>query len=144
YLVLALVFTPFWRSVERGLGVHRIPRTWRFLNVVVTGLLVLFSWMLFRANSIGDIGIMTAGILDLRPDLGGIHALFIEMRSDVMIVTCGLALFFFLTDPWADRFVKGEARSPGTWAEYAWYGLLLAATLLFGQYGETEFIYFQF
>ena len=144
YLVLALVFAPFWRQAERKLGVHRIPRTWRFLNVLVTGLLVLFSWMLFRANDIGDIGVMLARILDLRPDPGGLHALFIELRSDVMIVTCGLALFFFLADPWADRFAKGEARSPGRWAEYGWYGLLLAATLLFGQYGRTEFIYFQF
>ena len=144
YLVLALVFAPFWRQAERKLGVHRIPRTWRFLNVLVTGLLVLFSWMLFRANDIGDIGVMLARILDLRPDPSGLHALFIELRSDVMIVTCGLALFFFLADPWADRFAKGEARSPGRWAEYGWYGLLLAATLLFGQYGRTEFIYFQF
>ncbi|MCB0794006.1 MAG: MBOAT family protein [Flavobacteriales bacterium] len=143
YLVLALVFAPFWERVEAGLGVARIPVLWRALNRSVTLLLVLVAWVLFRANDLGDVAILFGKVGEGVVSTSALEVIFRDMGAGIVSVSLLLAALFVLIDPWADDVAKGRRQMNGA-ASYAYHGLLLAACLLFGHFGSTAFIYFQF
>ncbi len=143
YLIAALAFAPLWKRVEAALGVARIPRTWRFMNVVATFLLVLVSWVFFRANSFADIGLIFGRIAHWSGSLEATKALFAHVGPGILLVTLFFSVLFFVLDPWADGYIKGKVRMPKGFS-LAFYGTLLAMCLLFGHFGDTAFIYFQF
>ena len=55
-----------------------------------------------------------------------------------------MALLFFVIDPWVDKWIKREVKLPSKRFDYAFQAALVVACLLFGFYGKTMFIYFQF
>ncbi|MBK7084089.1 MAG: hypothetical protein IPH53_05275 [Flavobacteriales bacterium] len=61
-----------------------------------------------------------------------------------MATTLAFALVFIALDPWADAIAKGERSIAWRPARFAYFGALLAACLIFGNYGAAMFIYFQF
>lgn len=137
YLVAAIVlFPPNSQSVYR-------TRIKNVMHIFVTVQLVAFAWIFFRADSIGQaLGIVqsiftwTGGSLNL-------FDVFNEIGSGVALVTMVLATLFYLIDPWMDSIVKSE-RKLAHIPSLVLYAGVLAITLIFGHFGESQFIYFQF
>jgi D-alanyl-lipoteichoic acid acyltransferase DltB (MBOAT superfamily) len=144
YLIGAIVLAGARERVVRALGLDRRPRLNRALAVLVTVHLVVAGWVFFRAATFADAwsvlgswlrpGTWWTGFADMIHDLG----------AGIVLTTVALAVFFIGLDPWGDSVAKGEHHIAWRPLRYAYFGTLLAACLVLGQYGAAMFIYFQF
>lgn len=144
YLVMAIVAKPMWDRAYAALRIGPDERGIRLLQALGTFLLVQFSWLLFRADSIADAWLIAGRMWNDGLALGGIMGVVHSLKPGIVGITLLLAALFFVMDPWADAVAKGRKRVPGRWGAYLYHAALLACCLLFGHYGRTEFIYFQF
>ena len=142
YLVLAIVFAALWKQV--GLTSEGKSRHWRWLNVFITFHLVLVAWVLFRAESFSDAATIFNRWLGWESGGAGVMSLVDELKPVMFAITIGFAVLFMIIDPILDAWVKKERPIPSRRFDFALHATLLAACLLFGFYGETMFIYFQF
>jgi D-alanyl-lipoteichoic acid acyltransferase DltB (MBOAT superfamily) len=138
YLVLALVFAPFWAALYERLR----WRPWRWAQVFVTFHLVVLGWVFFRASDVHDAFLalrkMPAAFSNPMPNV------MKEMGPAYTALTLVLALLFLVIDPWMDDLVKHRRTPLARNTSVALYGGLAATILLFGYFGKTAFIYFQF
>ena len=138
YLVLALLCAPMWAWFAVRTG-----RTlWRWVHVLITFHLVLLGWVFFRAANVSDAFLalrkMTGVVHDMKPGV------LQELGPAYVALTLFLALVFLCIDPRMDDLVKRRTiplRRP--WS-IALFSGVAAAVLLFGYFGKTAFIYFQF
>ncbi|MBL7965271.1 MAG: MBOAT family protein [Flavobacteriales bacterium] len=142
YLILALVCAPFWKRFDAATGLARMPRLKQALNVAVTFALVLLTWTVFRANRVGDLPVLFKAMWNMQPSLA--LTVIPVVQLGILSVTTLLAVLFFLVDGRVDRWAKGERPWGARWKEYGFCGALLAFILIFGHFGGTAFIYFQF
>ena len=144
YLIGAIALAGVRGRVVRFLGLHRHPRLDRALDVIITVHLVVAGWVFFRAATFADAWAVLGSWL--RPDAWwtGFADLVHELGAGIVLTTVLLAVGFVGLDPWGDALAKGERRIAGRPLRYAWFGALLAACLVLGQYGSAMFIYFQF
>ena len=143
YLVTSILTLPVRTRLHEFLGLARMHRVHRIWRSFVTFHLVLFSWVLFRANSLSDVGILLRAMFrDFRlldP------ALFQPMNAKEVIAGAVAILvmeFFHVcqsrgsVEQWLYR-----RPLPVRWAAYC--GLLLCI-VAFGKFISEAFIYFQF
>lgn len=144
YLILALLFAPFWKRVDQATGLARVPRLKRALNVLATFHLALFAWIFFRANTVHDAFKVIRRIFRSDGGLGDVHALREALGNGLFETTLALVVLFLCIDPYLDALIKRERSGPrGAWALLL-YACLLVALVVVGYYGRTSFIYFQF
>lgn len=143
YMLATVSTTGLQARLVRGARLDRHPLILHGLQVIVTFGIVLFAWIFFRANSIGDALYIARNLftdLSLRTgyglDVGGVYEMAIIVLS---------LLTLLLVDAYeaAGRPGEGIFRrwTPVRWAVY--YALIFSI-LIFGKFGITEFIYFQF
>jgi D-alanyl-lipoteichoic acid acyltransferase DltB (MBOAT superfamily) len=144
YLVLALVFARSLARFNALTGLDGMPRSRRALNVLVTVHLVVLAWVFFRAKDLGDAWTVLSHWIGV--DRGGYGVAHVagELKPVWLAITLAAAILFLAIDPVVDSWIKGERRGPSRAMSYAFHAALLTACLLFGFYGKTMFIYFQF
>lgn len=144
YLVLAIVFAPLLARITKGIGLDALPKAKRWLNIFITVQLASFAWIFFRAANIHDASTLIHRLFGTAATLGDLRALYKELPRGMLDVTVLLTLLFMAMDPVVDAWVKREKAAPrGLWGTMA-YAALLVGILLFGYFGATSFIYFQF
>ena len=104
-------------------------------------ILVDFAWIFFRANSLSD-------AFHIIENLGNWQlANFSETINGFGLLTFLLMmvilLIFVIIDPIMDRILK-ENTPLSLWQNQLIYSTLTAAILIFGFFGEVQFLYFQF
>ena len=144
YLILALVFAPLLARFTRGIGLDRAPALKRWLNIFITVQLVSFAWIFFRANNVHDSFTLVQRLFSTPWSLTDLSVLVAKLPTSMVDLTLLLTLLFMVIDPVYDRWVKREAPAPAGLLGTAAYAALLAGILLFGYFGSTSFIYFQF
>ncbi len=131
----------FWLSLERSLG----KRSWysglpRAARIGFTWLLVLFSWVLFRAETLADAGRYFSMMCGAgKPDVGAtlIAAQLYTPSGVVRVVLCAvLVLWPFQAHEWSEQITW-----PKTFVLVPAFGLALLA--MFAQ-SFNPFLYFQF
>ena len=143
YIVLGHVTGPCRSRLAGVCGLAKAPRLWRSLRVLATFHLVLFGWVFFRANSLGDVSLLfTAAGRGLGLSMAGLLGPvglrdFLLSVGAVAVLEC--AHFVQRRGPLTDRVVSLPA--PLRWVAYC---ALLFGVLLFGTFTADEFIYFQF
>jgi alginate O-acetyltransferase complex protein AlgI len=111
-----------------------VPRS-RPLSVAITFLAVVVGWVLFRARSIAEAGMMLATMFGLRQAEGGFLNM-IDSPGTLLVLGSGLAIAFLAPNSWQLRF-------PRTKLAAAMIAALLFACLL--RFAEpAPFVYFQF
>jgi alginate O-acetyltransferase complex protein AlgI len=127
-------------ALHRRLGgrPHRVEMpTWADLvPIIATFHFVCLAWVFFRANSFGDALDALAGVVSLRG--GGVDASAVAMLG----LTGGIVLAIDLVQRHA-RDQTPMLRWP-QYAQGAFYGLCVAAIVLFSGATPVPFIYFQF
>ncbi len=118
-------------------------------NKFITFHLALFAWIFFRATSVSDAFAVVNNI-------GHVHFSIQELKDSFLVLVNKPAnvgrLWFFLivlftfiwADPFMDKIVKNKILIPSRFLKYSLYSLILASIVLFGFFGEVQFIYFQF
>lgn len=144
YLVLALLFAPFWKRAEATTGLARLPRLKRAVNTLITFVLVIIAWVFFRANRVEDAFVLYERVLGTPWHLPDLIALRDELNTGLFESTLVLVAMFLLIDPVYDAWIKRERPWPGGWTGQFAFASLAAGLFIFGYFGSTSFIYFQF
>jgi len=137
FVVFSKYAASFKSKLRESFPIH--TRLLKFYKVFITFHLVCFSWIFFRANSIGHAGIIVRKIFSQ-----SWTDLFIPALDQFVYSISAIALLLFV-DVLEERFnlsVWGKQLSPPIrWTAYI--GLLITM-LLIGVFNESQFIYFQF
>lgn len=139
-----------WGARRLGRPTDRLLPDW--LKIVITFHLVLFSWIFFRANSLGDALL----IIQQMTQTGGIaftEAIFAPWRAagvvDVeleMILSVGLIVVMAMMQ-WYERYIANIEQTfinTHGWVRWLAYIAMAIAVANLGAAIETPFIYFQF
>jgi D-alanyl-lipoteichoic acid acyltransferase DltB (MBOAT superfamily) len=144
YLILAIVLTPLMARFSGWTGLDRRPRLTHALNVFITVQLVCFAWIFFRADNIHVAGRIIQRLCTTPIALNDLRQLFADLPRSMLDLTVLLGVLFVVIDPSYDAWVKGERPPPRGTYGVVLFAALLAGILLFGYFGSTSFIYFQF
>lgn len=144
YLVLALLFAPFWRRFDDRTGLAGAPRLKQALNVLVTFHLVLFAWIFFRAGTVQEAFEVIHRIVHSGGGLGDVLALRKDLGNGMLDTTLPLVVLFLFIDPYMDALIKRERSGPRGLGSMLLFAALVVALVVVGYYGRTSFIYFQF
>ena len=144
YLVLALLFAGFWKHADTATGLVRMPKLKHALNVVVTFLLVIIAWVFFRANKVEDAFTLYERVATTTWSLQDLWILRDDLNTGMFEATLVLVVLFVVIDPLFDAWIKRERPSPAGWKGQVAFASLATAILIFGYFGSTSFIYFQF
>ncbi|MBA2671694.1 MAG: MBOAT family protein [Gemmatimonadetes bacterium] len=148
YLVFALASgrarDRLWGGAAEDLAISRpaLARLREGIAVLTTFHLVLLAWIFFRANSLSDALLIIRNIGGWEGAgavaLGPMSAFHVAVASVSVLVLLGAQ---FLQSRVDVQELLGQMPVAVRWGAY--YALIIAM-LAFGQFDETEFIYFQF
>ncbi len=144
YLVLAILFAPLLARFTKGIGLDAAPRLKHWTNVFITVQLASFAWIFFRAKDIHYAHALVHRLFTTPIASADLRHLYDALPRGAFGVTLIMTALFMVMDPWYDAWVKGEENAPRGLVGKVVYPALLAAILLFGYFGATSFIYFQF
>ncbi len=144
YLVLALLFAPLWKRADALTGPGRLPRLKRSVNIVITFLLVLIAWVFFRANKVEDAFTLYERVATTAWSMNDLWILREDLNTGLFEATLALLVVFLFIDPFYDGWIKRERHGPTGWKGQIAFASLAVAVLIFGYFGSTSFIYFQF
>ena len=144
YLILAIICAPLMAGFTRVIGLDAWPKFKRAINVCITFLLVTFAWIFFRADSLQVAETIITRGLTSPITLWDLRKLLKDLPRSMLDVTVVLTLLFLLVDPLYDAWTKGERALPKGLLGMSLYAVLVVGILLFGYFGSTSFIYFQF
>jgi alginate O-acetyltransferase complex protein AlgI len=148
YLVFALLSTGvrdrLWSGSAEALALSRPARARvrEMAAILSTFHLVLLAWIFFRANSVADAVLIVRNIVAWE----GTGAVILEPMSAFHLAVATASIFFLLGAQILQSRVDVQdllGRMPIVVRWGAYYALLIGM-LAFGQFEETEFIYFQF
>jgi len=143
YLLLALVFADFQNQLNEKLGLVRNEKLGKAVSIFVTFHLVVLAWIFFRANTIEDAFFITKNILSINFSIADFYKFVLQVGAGVLMIKLLLVVLFALIDPYIDKLIKGEIKLPSK-INYLIYSVISASILVFGFFGEVDFIYFQF
>lgn len=137
--------------VTHALRLGKLPWLYSVLQIAFTFILVSFTWIFFRANSMADAVHIISHIPEGLFDAGVIKAQLIELSS------IGFDKYYFILSFILIIIMEGvhflEESGKNMWeiisakpaaVRYTAYYILILAILLLGEFGSNEFIYFQF
>ena len=115
----------------------------KWAGIVLVFHLVLLGWIFFRAEDMRDAWAVLCGIGQL--DFGGFLAEGFPRGTfkSWWLIRAAIIIAFFILDTPISKIVIGQKIAP-VWIKYGLFATLLAATLIFGNWGEVAFLYFQF
>ena len=142
YLLVSLWTAGIGVKVQNFLRLGQFPMFRKALQIIVTFHLVTFAWIFFRANSISDAFYIVSHLfsgLELKAGYG----------IGVGVYELGLALLMILLMELIHLIQRqGSVRQfiaeKPVWIRWSAYYALASCILVFGKFGITEFIYFQF
>ena len=153
YQVIEDVTEKFRNKLWKAMNVKTDCFSWKFLQMTVTFVLVVFAWIFFRADSIRDaLGVIKRIVTCQTPWVlfdGEIYNLGLD-RIEMNILIVSLVILFLVD---LVRYLKKQTldvflMSQNLWFE--WFAVigLIVMIFIFGEYGPTfdpqQFIYFQF
>ncbi|MCW5898872.1 MAG: MBOAT family protein [Flavobacteriales bacterium] len=143
YLVAAIHSRPFWVRFNAVSGLTHLPRFHHALRVAATFGLVTFSWFFFRAEDIGDTITIVERVSTFAHGPLDTASLFTAFKPGILAVTLVLGFGLLLFDHRIEELVHGT-RPLSKAMDLLFHATLLVLLVLFGNYGEVAFMYFQF
>lgn len=130
YLILAMMRKKYMSFLE-------LPKNKATdqLQILITFLLVMFSWVFFRARGLSSALTIFGKFVDF-----GAYSGFESPISHAELWFCLLLIAFLM---WKEMFVK-QINTEKTGAFYFKFSLLLVACYFLGVFTSNQFIYFQF
>ncbi len=144
YLIAALAFAPFWKRLLPGSTNASMAWLKHTANIFITFNLVAVAWVFFRAKNLKDAFLVFKRLCSTQWHLTDPMKLYKDMNTGLLDVTIILVLAFVIIDPLYDSWIKRERPAPHGFRGMLAFAALLVAIILFGYFGSTSFIYFQF
>jgi D-alanyl-lipoteichoic acid acyltransferase DltB (MBOAT superfamily) len=145
YLMVSIFTAGVRESISSALRINRFPTLRRWWKTFVTFHLVLFAWIFFRANSIGEAFLIIQNMLMIDFSVSALESLSVALGWGELMIAVASILFLelfhvFETRPQFKEVFFRTSR-PVRWAAYY---LIILGIVFFGVFNHTEFIYFQF
>jgi len=141
YLVIAIITAKFRENVNHAIGLTRLPGLYKLVQVLITFVLVYFSWIFFRASNFNE------AILILKNHFVFDHISDINLYripADFYIAFVSILVLLVL-DFSEERFsLSLQLRKLPRVAKITLLVLFVSVILLFGVWNEADFLYFQF
>jgi D-alanyl-lipoteichoic acid acyltransferase DltB (MBOAT superfamily) len=141
YLVMAIVFEDVNKKLAQVIGLTKSKFLHKWVNIAITFALVLFAWIYFRANSATDGHLIVQKILSLSS--GSEHSLILYIADGKVLITIALLGLFALSDSYVDSLIK-QKRTLSRTPSLILYAAMMVIILIAGNFGEVNFLYFQF
>jgi hypothetical protein len=116
---------------------------WKWIKRFLVFHLVVFGWIFFRANNFEDALLMVQKIFTWAPQGELIKGEVGRLGDPGLYWKIVLVLFFIAIDPLMYKFSKNELNL-GYLVKLLVLAFITACIILFGNWGEVSFIYFQF
>lgn len=152
FVSLSILFRPLRQAGLRWLHAEESPIT-KALAVLVTFHLVAFAWIFFRAGSLSDAAYIVTHLLSgLGTTLSGLQdpevmhtQLFVGQKRLEFLFALGFVLILLIVDSLTrgGRFEDLVVTKPA-WFRWAGYYVMVLAVFIFGVFGSSQFLYFQF
>ena len=113
------------------------------IKVFITFHLIWFSWIFFRSNSLSDAFLIITNMLNI--NLSQLEGLDLSLGwYEILLAIAAIAFMEFVQVIQKKRDIITALSHQKIWLRWSIYYLVLFSIILFGQFKETEFIYFQF
>ncbi len=113
-------------------------------QVILTFHLAAFAWIFFRAKNMHEAKIIIYKITHINTyAFKNIHLLD-NVKIYTLLITTGLLFVFVLLDSSMDSFIKNRTYISNKFFRLVIFATILAVMIIFGYFGRTDFIYFQF
>ena len=114
------------------------------VKVLFTFHLAAFAWIFFRSRNMHDAGTVIKKVFDpANYSFSDVHLLK-DVKPVWLLITLALTAVFIIADTSMDALVKKRIALPSRFANLAVYAVILLLIVVFGYFGKTDFIYFQF
>lgn len=151
YLVFALLTANIRSTINRFIGLDKLPRLNNFFQILITFCLTTFAWIFFRANSISvAFYIIKNSFTGLRTNLSNLlrHediGLGLGLtHSELLIGIAAVVLMEIIHVIQNKHSVRDWIRSKPSYIRWSIYYAVVLMILFFGVYENRQFIYFQF
>jgi len=139
YLTVAVWKLDMSRNVRKVLHISKKSLFYRIYNIAATFVLVSFTWIFFRADSLQDSIQIVGRIFNMKG-----ASLFVQWE---LFFAAAIALTILLFKEAGDEFFPGKVSlltNQNPVIRIASYACLLALIILLGVFDNTQFLYFQF
>ncbi len=149
YQVLGIILRPYSGKLKERLGVKDSSAIYRAFKMLWCFALISFSWIFFRANSIGDIKLILSRLFTFNASfLTGFNTASLGMDRTDLVVSALLIIILFIYELAMEKEKIGKSfRNSPLVLRWAFYLIVIAIIIVFGVYGDAngaQFIYFQF
>jgi D-alanyl-lipoteichoic acid acyltransferase DltB (MBOAT superfamily) len=151
YQVFGILTKTQRNALVQKVGLINHPQLYKWVQVLTVFFLVCFSWIFFRANTIADAFYIVGKSFGAFNNLSQVfvmdvsHALFMNQGIKVFAVSViSIAIMEVVHLIQRNGSVSGLMMQRPVWVRWSVYYMAIIAVLLFGQFGNQEFIYFQF
>ncbi|GAB3811394.1 hypothetical protein GCM10028895_01500 [Pontibacter rugosus] len=151
YQIFGIITKSQRNTIVQKIGLTQHPQLYKWVQVLTVFFLVCFSWIFFRANTINDAFYIVGQCFSVLTNPGQVFALnwshdvFMEQGAKIfgtsIIAIAIMETVHLIQRNGSVSQLLGQRPAIVRWGVYY---LAIIAVLLFGQFGNQEFIYFQF
>lgn len=137
YLIFAIVLAKPKNYFNNLIGITKFPRLFTIFQIFTTFILVCFSWIFFRANSIKDAFRIISRIVHFEGKL--------FIKEDLFYGLIAIGILFiseFIPEYYPEK--KLMLKSDNLVVRFSSYAFLILLLLAIGVFDGGQFIYFQF
>ncbi|MBI4648265.1 MAG: MBOAT family protein [Bacteroidia bacterium] len=141
---IALIYELFTQNARKRLA--KLLPSWLYIksSIIITFCFTLFCFIFFRAENLNDSFVVIEKIFIYKYDFNSFIKLVDNIGIGWLGITLILLILFMLTDIKITKFIEQQISPVYPFLEKLLYPVLLAIIIIFGAFGEIEFIYFQF
>lgn len=139
----ALVIEALSSKQRKKLAQGKYSSLYMNSSMVITFLFVLFSFIFFRANNTTDAFYIVSEIFSLSGGKEALLAFIQSVQLSKFLFIIAVLFAFILSEKYLFQLTTGKY-TLGAFGNKLVYSLIAVAVLVFGYWGETEFVYFQF
>lgn len=152
YQVIGGITLPIRQKLCTVFSIDRNTHAHRFVQRIITFILVSFGWIFFRANTMSDaIGITKTIFTVQNPWVltdGSVFAMGLDTKQLLVIAAAAIVLFSVSSMHYLGKNMRGMILGTNIFIRWSIVFIMLFTVLIFGIYGpgysESQFIYFQF
>lgn len=146
YLIISLLTKELRNKFYQLLGLDKNFIIRRFFKIIITFSLISFAWIFFRANSVFEACYIIKNIFKGWGEFFSFEAIgrlpFLEEgRFETIISIISIGILLFLEKK--GSFISWISKKPIT-LRWVFYYFLILMILICGNFGQKQFIYFQF
>ena len=142
YLIFAIWTNGLREKFNRFIGLMKHPRLYKTVQVLVTFVLVYFSWIFFRANNMSDALLFIRRMFHFTGE-GSLNVYHFHIDFYIAFASIFVLLLVEYLEEYINLYQKLRAAAPRT-VKWALLVTVLLIIFVLGVWDEADFLYFQF